>query len=352
MRPTSLSTAVACLALPVLAGCITVSGSSPSDMKRELQSSFLYRSASAFADDTGQPFDVKGRLRDDQKRYIIDTYQSVVRALLQARKRHDAQLRQTFPGLLAASVEPRILMSDSGLAAPQVNQRGEILIDIRVARLLYRDAVLAGMRQTGLGSVGFMHGWDENCRGHPKTDAGALACFMDLKHRVDRMEGQGMLGMLFDRRSWDLDDDAPFFANAELLMSSVDLQSRYMGMLMFVTAHELGHVVLGHLEGGAARFATPAQLRRAERDADDFAVTLMALATPELAILSNLGFDGIATGFEGFLGSTYRNARWHDGGDSHPASEERLQRARAFHAGIRERQLDDFWNAVKAKVGE
>lgn len=334
-------------------GC-AVKGQTASEMKHALQESFLYRSATAFADGTSGPFDATGRLTGAQKKVIVDQYQLLVKSLLALQVKHQAELQTAFPSMRQTRLKPRVVMSDSDLAAPRVNQQGEIFIDIRVARLMFRDAVLTSMKSGGLGAPGFMDGWTKYCDTRPASDAEYLNCFLRLKTRIDNIREQGVLGMLFDKDTWNMTDDAPWFLAADLGIQSTGLQARYSGVLMFLTAHELGHVLLGHLEAEqAGRLVTSGQRMAAERQADDFAVTLMALATSDLALFggfSMFDFASIATGYDDFFRHTYANAQWSNAADSHPAPAERLRRATALHEEIRGRQMDVFWTALGRKM--
>lgn len=334
-----------------LTSCVTVQGESAAEIKEKLQQSFLYRSAVAFADgsDAG-PFEANGRLDDDQKRYIVGEYQRIVDGLLRTYEKYRPALTGIFPGMAQATLYPRVSMPDGGRDAPAISPDGQIFIDIRVARLMYRDAVLASMRSELVGSPGFMSRDSGKCPKHA-ADAVLLRCFLDMKVRVDGIEEQGMMGMLFDRRTWEVKDDAPWFMAADMALRSVDLSNRYAGVLLFVTAHEIGHVVLGHLDlQKARRFLSAEHRRSAEQQADDFAVTLLALATPELVLFDGVGLSSVATGFEGFFGHTYRNAGWSEDADSHPTSAERLARARTLYAVIRGRQGEEVFRLLQERI--
>ncbi len=328
--------------------CVTVQGDSAAEIKEKLQQSFLYRSATAFADGSqAGPFDASERLRDDQKRYIVEQYQRLVDGLRETFAKFRPQLTRSFPGIAGATLHPTISMPDGGRDAPAISPDGRIFIDIRVARLMFRDAVLASMRSEVLGSPGFMSRDSDKCT-KQAADAVLLRCFLEMKTRIDGLEEQGMVGMLFDKRTWDMKGDAPWFMAADMGMRSTDLSNRYVGVLLFVTAHEMGHVVLGHLDAQRARrFVSSEDRKNAERQADDFAVTLLALATGQLAPFEGTGLTSVATGFEGFFRRTYKNAGWSEESDTHPPSAERLARARKLYAEIRGRQTPDLFKVLQ-----
>lgn len=342
-----------------LSGCVT-SGSTATEMKEELQGSFLYKSATAFqSEDSRDPFNVDARIAETNKRLIRDEFDGIVRVLTQKIELHRTPLSHAFPTMRGQSRSARVLMSDRGLDAPFINASHEIFVDIRVARLMYRDAVLSSMRSSGLGTVAFMaNDRDQKCA-TTQPDAMLLDCFLAMKSRVDRLKKQGSLGLGFsllgsvfsDDRKFDF-DNSPWFVAADLQLSSIDLQTRYYGVLLFVVAHEIAHVMLGHVDpANRDRLLNPEARRQAEIDADAFAVTLLALSTAQGMYFSQ--FENLAIGFESFFSKTYPNARWYEaGGDSHPSRESRLQSARKLHEQLRNTQQEQFWAVIERNMTE
>lgn len=342
----------ALLVLGCFGGCVTVVGPSATDMKDELQASFLYRSARAFASASSpNPFDVSERITDGQKQTIRDEYQRIANTILTNSENHRRALEALFPAMKQTALRPRVRMSDSALDAPRIGANGEIFVDVRVARLMYRDAVVTSMKSEALGSVGFMQRPGSECY-RDKPDAVLLNCFLAIQRRVDTMRGQSMIGMLFDDKTWDLSSDAPWFVAADIVTSSLDLQGRYYGVMLFVSAHEIAHVLLGHVDPvNRDRYITPDARRDAELAADDLAVTLLTLATQQGVLIGVV--DTPSRGFETFFNNTYRNAKWpEDGGESHPSRQERLARAQRLHETIRGKQADELWQVLEAKLQE
>ena len=131
------------------ASCISIEGQSPREIKNGLQELFLYKSAHAFSDASAAgPFDARERLRDEQRRYITGEYQRISDSLLEALRQHRGNLEKVFPDMPRTTVQPRISMPDGGNDAPVIGQDGQIYIDIRIARLMFRDSVLASMRSS------------------------------------------------------------------------------------------------------------------------------------------------------------------------------------------------------------
>jgi hypothetical protein len=339
----------------LLAGCVTTSGQSPTEIKEELQSTFLYQSAAAFrSDDARDPFNVDARIAEPNKRLIREEFDRIVGVLQREIERQRAPLSQVFPAMRDRPRAAKVLMSDRGLEAPFINASNEIFIDIRVARLMYRDAVLASMKSTRVGIDTVMASERSAQCAPSQPDAILLECFLALKTRVDRLKNQSSMGMGFsmmrsllsDNNKFDFDNE-PWFVAADLKMSSVDLQTRYQGVLLFVVAHEIAHVMLGHVDpANRALWATPQARKQAELDADAFAVTLLSLATVPGMFFGHL--DNLAVGFESFFSATYGNARWQEGGgDSHPSRDLRLQRVRSLHEHLRNTQHEQFWTQLE-----
>ncbi len=329
----------------VVTGCV-VTGPSPREIKNELQGSFLYKGIVMFADgSTSGPFDAQGPISAAQRDAIAAEYARIVKLLLATQQRQAAQLSALFPNFDAQRARVRMNMPDRNLDAPTIAVDGSISVDIKVARLMFRDAVLAAMRGSDLGSVGFMDGWRKYCGAQPDTDAQYLQCFLGLKARIDRIQPKGVVGSMLSRSTWELDDEnaGSFFYAADLVLVSQSLLARYAGLLFFVSAHEIAHIALGHIQQmRAGRMREAPAMRAAELEADAFAVALMAYATPELALFEGIAPSGVATGFEDFFTLTYRNARWVEGADSHPPSAARLAAARKLYAAIRGEQSEQF----------
>jgi hypothetical protein len=349
--PRTASRTARLFAVVLIAGCMTT-GQSMSDIKKELQASFLYRSVGMFSDGSATgPFDVKGTIPKAQRDAITAQYQQLVKALLDAKTEHAAELAKMFPSFDTRRGTVRVTMPDRNLDAPTVAIDGSITVDTKVARLMFRDAVLSAMRSNGLGSVGFMDGWKEYCGSVPHQDAEYLDCFLELRQRVDRIESRGVIGSIWGSIDGNLEirnGDGSWFNAAGLKLVSQELQLRYAGVLLFVTAHEIGHVVLGHLEARrTGGMNEPEAVRNAEREADAFAVALIAYATPQMSMFQGMsGLESIGTGYEDFFRNTYRNASWADETQSHPSSQERLTSTRAVYASIRSSQADELWERV------
>jgi hypothetical protein len=324
--------------------CVTVYGESASEIKRRLQETFLYKSATAFATPNGAtPFDTEERLKSDQKSFIKTQYQQLAAGIVKSAETHRERLATAFPALRTNNIRPKVQMSDSGLDAPHIDAKGEIFVDVKVARLIYRDAVLEGMRKR---SVRAKTSYEERTKCAPdKSDSTLLNCFMELRHRLDSVREQGIVGALVDVVKDKEFSEMPWFQAVDIADQSNDLQSHYIGVLLFVTAHEVAHVMLGHVGPTGSMTAANAEERRAaEFAADDLAVTLVALLAGQTVVFDF--FPGFATGYEVFFKNTYQNARWADASDTHPPRNERLDRAQRLHRELRNKQLDDMFDAL------
>lgn len=346
--------AALCLGLFLVATGCTVTGSSPRDIKNELQDSFLYKSIGMFSDGSASgPFDAKLPVSREQRAGIEREYLKIVSLLLDVQQQQAKPLKELFPNFDADRARVRVSLTDRNLDAPTIGLDGSITVDVKLARLMFRDAVLEAMKSEGLGSIGFMDGWKKYCGATPVDDAAYLQCFLGLRERIDRIQPKTVIGSMLSESTWRLDEDdtGSFFYGADLAISSQELLGRYTGLLFFVTAHEVAHVSLGHLQAlRAGRMRHPDAIRAAEHEADAFAVALLVLATPHLALFDDTAAGAIARGFEDFFSLTYRNARWAENSETHPSSEQRLAAAHDLYVKLREAQTAPMWAALLSGV--
>jgi hypothetical protein len=334
---------VACV---IVSGCV-VSGNSPREIKYALQESFLYRSIEAFAVQSALGgFDMNAKLSGEQVVAVRREYQKLIHGLLISHSKNAAQLASSFKLITQPTHAPVVVMPNYDLDAPKIDADGQIYIDIRIARQMFRDAVLASMKHKGTDYFSRDY-WLNLCGNRLGQDAEYLKCFFELKHRIDTIEAQTVIGAAIDRRTWGLKESAPFFNAADLFMNSEDLRARYAGVMLFVTAHEIGHVVLGHISSqkNGKRFSS-AELHQAEFDADEYALRLFSSALPEMAYLQNFDIKNLITGYEDFFTQTYSNAHWIESDISHPPSAQRLSRLRALHNTLARSPQHQFFDAL------
>ena len=337
----------------VVTGC-SVTGSSPREIRNALQDSFLYKSIGMFSDGSASgPFDARLPVSPKQRAGIEREYLKIVTLLIDIQQQQAKPLKEVFPTFDSERARVKVSMTDRNLDAPTIGLDGSITIDVKLARLMFRDAVLEAMKSDDIGSIGFMDGWKKYCGATPVDDAAYLQCFLGLRERIDRIQPKTAIGSLLSKSTCNLDenDTGSFFYASDLSISSQELLGRYTGLLFFVTAHEIAHVSLGHLQAlRAGRMRHPDAMKAAEREADAFVVVLLVFATPQLALFDDMAPGGVARGFEDFFRLTYRNARWAEHSETHPSSEERLAAAHELYVALRDAQSDALWDVLLSKL--
>jgi hypothetical protein len=303
---------IAVLVLPfVLAACVVHTyGTSTKDWLDDVKRSTAFRVSDAF-----YPGDVRRSAEQliasatdaemsnllvevrAAQRFVVSTYRA-------GRSDASKYFSRAFPQSL--SIDASIKRLDKPIARTQATQKGgTIQIDIRVLHSLFRASLAA----TGDGSE------DE------QTDE-----FLKRKARLRTSKGRSLLGDIFD-------DDADRISQiGELVFELKGIDATYSGAILFMIAHESGHVALGHL---AAIPQTCAGRQAVEGEADRFAAFLITrssfprlLATQAQTGVIDLESALVLQGASTFFDYGYSRIGFGEDSCSYLPPNERLQRAK------------------------
>jgi len=316
-------------------------------MKKGMLNSFLFRSADIFYPD-GPPTD-PDRL-PDLKPQQVGEIEAIFAATVDGLKKLHVQQRDALSGVfeysVPANLKTQFTLTNTGQPYARIDPKGDILIDVKVAQAIYRTALLAGLKDEGVGDLRFMD-WDkENLGKRATTEAEHIEQFLMLKQKVVALPGRTMIG---DFAGMFKDDSfkGGWHEMARLGMISVTVERHYFGPIQFLLAHELGHSALGHLEKRKSIADDDCEaLQDMELEADAYASFLLSSAMAKSGLLGfdffGIDFFGIkdSIGFEDFFKYTYELSGFErtTGAQTcgHPPIGDRLKVVEAIYKAIQE----------------
>jgi hypothetical protein len=271
------------------ASCITVEGQSSGQMQRALQQSYLVQAAKRFYPNETLPDDPALVSPQLTGRKLVPIQKELADLATVLKKQHASKLSimQSFGLQLAPKVSPRVSVVNGGRAAAHTLESGMVTVDARVLQSIFRGAVLEVYRGGGgeFDSLASMKAeFDDSFNPSMATQEqrDAIAELLKTVRQIDEQKGRTRLGDVVGMISDD-DFDSPWFNLADLSMRSDRLQTRYVGAILFLLAHEQGHLALAHfkqrdeLERADVDQATHcAGLRRFEQEADAYALLLLS----------------------------------------------------------------------------
>ncbi len=172
--------------------------------------------------------------------------------------------------------------------------------------------------------------------------------FIDLKRDIRRLRGRRFLGTMLHPHDEQV---SKLYLNS---FSMSKMTNRYDGLVLFMIAHETGHLVLGH-KTETCTPAACANLRKRELDADRYAYALLSLmvARHGWGIPQIIGYDDPRDleGYLPFFLDGYRIARFNGVGECechYPTPQERIANLDEF-----EKQLsrDDSSGRIEKLIG-
>jgi hypothetical protein len=296
----------------LLAGCVTaqIEGTSSADMKRQMESSFLFAGAELFYP-AGLPAD-PASLPDLGPAEIAQLQRQLSATLDSLRRTHaligpvlGRQLERPIP--LEAAV--RVAVVDTGRPVARIAPDGEISLDVKVVQAMFRAALVSTFEteillpRVAAGETDVMANI-----GNAEGQRVAVREMLALKAQVEHLEGRSIL-----REAWvsvRSEEGSSDYSVMQTAFERSNVAERsYRTQQIFLLGHELGHAVLGHLEPGVAEHGCDT-LGRAEEEADLYAAFALAISTPADAVQDLFGLFGrsLAEGLKDMFGHTYEFA--------------------------------------------
>ncbi len=259
--------------------------------------------------------------------------------------------------------QTRVVLTNFNAPEASTAEDGEISIDARVVQALLRSALVTQYRT----EIELERLKADRPRSDPFTadeERLAINTFLAARAHVRDAKGASMIG---DVASWPedaSDDDAMDPLGLSLSSRNLSgLDVRYDSELLFLIAHEVGHLALGHygpnpkvieFEGVEDECAAR---RGKEAAADIYATSLVALGTPGNAAYELFGSlmeagTTVGDGFDTFFQYAYDYAGFTSGGSechNYPPPAERLEVMQRLHQAIRKGQTDAILQSTEKR---
>lgn len=277
----------ATLSLGLIAACMnqTFKGAWSYETKQNILDSYTMLSARVFL-----PWDAPGTLTNlpqapdpiAMRRLHLRLQELLDEIALRHAASH-ARLSTTMRQDLLPEIRVRLNLTTTGQPLAHVEENGDLTIDLLVIQAMFRATVMTGVPQKGWWTYG-----EYDLSGieplSPAAEVARIAEFQDFRGMVERETGYCAIGDLL----------TGIFAvkwgdNAERVAL---IEERILGGLLFLLAHEVGHLVLGHFRHTRS-VADEAAFQAAELQADRYAAALI----------------GDAKGAEWIFGRMYRVTR-------------------------------------------
>lgn len=350
--------------------CISVQGQSTSEMKKAFESSYVYKSAKRFYPD-GMPQDpsaIYPSLSGAQLTPIEDELKQVANAIRVGHGERK-QYANDFLGQLASQIATSsVKVVATGKPRAYTSEDGTITVDVRVLQAIFRGALLSNGSDDTFGDVTTLPLGDEAASYSPDNETvqqrEQLQSLLDIMHTVESTPGSCLLADIIGSAS---SFDGPWFKLSEIQMKTQNLQITYIGALLFLLAHEHGHLALHHhAVATALRSQFPADARNndsefcvrkreIELQADAYALLLLSpylgkSALPPFA--DGFSFVRNVTGYRSFFEYGYRLSGFEENDDTckYPSQQERLQTLLELDRVLVERSATAFLEALERSL--
>lgn len=358
--------------------CVTVTGKSSEKLQQELQQTYFYRSAKRFYPDKTVPNDpslVSIALIGDNLRPIQEELSETAAWL---RTRHETKRinLEKYDLRLTPKISSEVSIVNSSSTAANTTRDGLITIDARVLQSIFLGAVLEAYRASGELSpihsfAGTLEKFDDSFNPSESTaeQRKAIESLLEAVHHIDQLEGQTVLGDFFS----DVEGrhfNTPWFQISKIFLGSIDLEIKYIGAVLFLLAHEQGHLALDHFnrrdsfEKEAAISSLGDKdtrlcqgLRQLELEADVYALLLLSRHTesPESAYYEDLLFNinKNFVGFRNFLQYGYNLSGFAEGENSkcrYETNRARYETLKRLDEALFQKSATAFWKAIVKAV--
>ncbi|MCS6297539.1 MAG: hypothetical protein H8K09_14995 [Nitrospira sp.] len=241
-----------CLAISISVyssfGC-TVTGQSSREMKSEILNSYLVKSLNRFYSDDAAINNslISTNLSSKQIREIereMKTFYGAVQETALKKRSILAQFMRKDPQLPTATLS---IDKENELPRVETSRRLETTFSPRVLQGLFRGAILQGIKEGNQ----FFDGGDSrpftsyDPRETTDDQKKGLKALLDDVKKVKETPGHFLIVDIWLAFS-DEREDSDWSNLVDNKMSSLRLEARYAGALLFILAHEYAHIILDH----------------------------------------------------------------------------------------------------------
>lgn len=329
---------------------INLQGTSSRTHKRNILSMEIYQHSTVLLPEGYQAsLTDLPELSDKQRHKLQRRVATLTDGLADVHATHVEQLSARMGRPLQADIGVKLVVSDDGAPVASASAR-RIQVDRRVLQGLFRGALIDG---TGAS-------WDMDDRSTQDDDLSRLEAFLEWRGRVNDTKGRLLIADVFGGL------DSPWFTLQDEALEYQIANQQFAGVLIFLVAHELGHVALGHHE------LSPAEADQAgpqvELDADRYAAYFSAMVLSDLIRQEQspmggfmLGMAGLSSdslqGYDTFFDHAYERIGFSEDGEQfrfvHPEPSLRRRTAELAFDEIRaeivqqaEQDWDKAWEAL------
>jgi hypothetical protein len=275
-------------------------------MKRNLEASFLFRSASIFYPHgvPSNPELLDPSIGRDTVRQLERETRRYVAALEQYHRARRDRIGQFNPRATAQPLpEVRLIVVETGQPISRAELNGDITLDVTVLQAAFRSSLISGIRNASEPSVSEPTLSPLPNRHGNATEAELLAEFLDLVKNIREAPCHTLVGDLASAVSSD-SLDSPWFKFVEFAEQSERIDRAYRGTVLFLVAHELGHLALRHPPITEVTESECARFDAQELEADCYAAFLLSdlFRATAVSSLFALGGEDHHTGLSSYMG--------------------------------------------------
>jgi hypothetical protein len=274
----------------VALSCALAHAQSSRKLKESILKSWLFQSADLFyphgAPGGDSPYP---RLAARELAEVEETAQGHLRVISRLHEKDVSLLRELIGSSVPSRVKGLVLLQNNGepVARSVVNNKGqlEVLLDVRVLQANFVSSLVAVAKSPS---------WFTEFDGRPRplnatSDGELIAEFLKFKADVAAAPAANAFGDLRDTlgslRSHEFKETRAL-GLVKFAVQAQPIHNNYLGTLLFLMGHEVGHFILGHHRSGCAADRCEAFAAQ-EEDADAYATILLTRAYSPFGSMSS-----------------------------------------------------------------
>lgn len=312
-----------------ISGCVENSsfiGDCTAETKAKIQNSLMFISADVFLP-AGEPVNFE-KLPDKKLRSLHSRLQEILTQICERHNLRHEKISIYISLPLRQNIESRLILTNTGKPLIHVEVNGDVVLDLRVLQALYRSALITGLEGVAIDEV--------EVKAKEKPEHERIEEFVRFKNKVENTSAfpkwldtvDFIIDALFlnSMSEWTCSQWDDFASTAAVI------DERYSGTILFLFAHEIGHLSIGHLDAPPTE-EDPNWLTRIELQADRYAATIL-----NDAYLGENIFAGqekvtfIMSGYELYFQLAEKMVGFHEDstveGRLYPTSKQRINAAR------------------------
>lgn len=309
----------------IISSCVKVKVSGPSsyEMKEALLESYLFKSIKRFypygIDKNSKeiyPVLKKPQIAEIEKEY--KEYLSLLVGL------HNEKLAKTKIGPISKNID--LTVTNENLTMAHVDKHNHIVIDLKIVQALFRGTLIDSFKNRKDSSIGVLVDTSEVDQMDKNWEQELIGRLLE---RIKIIENTPSNILVIDM----LNSTSTWFDFAEISSASIYIQEGFLGVTLFLLAHELGHIAFDHVnkievyeKAGNKKLCSFKY--KAELIADAYAVILLSFFEELFFPFTDRSYS--TAGYETFFRDTYNVAGFTQNGYGcpYPSKDIRIKFAR------------------------